>query len=242
MQPSIEHLKHWSAQWRGYQRLRRLARADAQPEFEAGGADAGEAAGGMADSAGHLNVSTGFSLPDLLLEQMNRGITPTLGQQAADESAHLLASAGVRLKAEPIIRPGQVLHLPPECHAEVGRTVFALVTHVDSGHGTARVIPFGPVETPALPSELSTGIGDQALRVLCLWNAAELPLRMLERSWLVSECDAALLSDVEALQAGLEQKKEVPANLRDRVGPPLIHPDDPRHEFIYMEEQLWIAD
>ena len=67
------------------------------------------------------------------------------------------------------------------------------------------------------------------------WNSGYLPQNVLERGWLVEHLgaqDLKILSDF-----ALNRRSELPPSRR---GPPILHPLDPRHEYIEEERCLWI--
>ena len=96
--------------------------------------------------------------------------------------------------------------------------------------------PFSPYSEPATDKELKMECEDQSLRVLSLWNAHTTPSENLKNSWFIGK-----LSDSERKDALSNfwyslNMKELPKHLIDRVGPKLIHSEDPRRG--YIQEQL----
>ena len=71
--------------------------------------------------------------------------------------------------------------------------------------------------------------------MVCAWNAGRLPKTVLARGWLVERLgapDLKVLSDF----ASRHRTQLPPA----RRGPPIVHPLDPRRDYIEEERCLWI--
>ena len=95
--------------------------------------------------------------------------------------------------------------------------------------------PFGRLAEPATPGELLTGRTVPPLRVLCLWNARTVSSDIVVRSWPVDVMTPDELRDAERVLESLKTGTDLPEHLVRRVGPPLMHPDDPRQVYVHRE-------
>ena len=96
--------------------------------------------------------------------------------------------------------------------------------------------PFGRFSEPAVPGELLSGRDTPALRVLCLWNARVPPARALRLSWVVDRLSGEESALFVAAWRHVRAHARPPPGLEDRTGPPLRHPDDPRHDYLAVEQ------
>lgn len=146
-------------------------------------------------------------------------------------------SAG-RLHPESL-NTGDIILLPPDNEATRARPVYvALAGELQSGAWLA--VPFGRFPVPALPGELATGRAAAPLQVLCVWNHAPIAAERLARGWQVGRLCAReqrWLRQLLDLPPGRAPRKP----LAQRLGPPLVHPLDPRHDYIEQERMLWLA-
>ena len=130
---------------------------------------------------------------------------------------------------------GQVRLLSPKLTPGTDRPVFVAVFG-DWDEGEVLVAPFSPFSVPATMGEWLTGRTTPVLRVLEVWNARSVPNAALEESWLVDdfaavECKAAWhVFEHEAFGKPLAPEFE------QQVGPPLVHPEDPRRR--YQDEEV----
>ncbi len=92
-------------------------------------------------------------------------------------------------------------------------------------------VPFGRFATPALTSEWRTGMKHVALQVLCFWNAQEVEKGRAPPSWRVRRLTERQLEDILTIHNSLENGAALPDRLQKGMGPPLVHPLDPRHEY-----------
>jgi hypothetical protein len=99
-------------------------------------------------------------------------------------------------------------------------------------------VPFGPLAKPAVQSELSTGIADESLPVLCVWNAVWLLMDLAARSWVVDHATDILLTDIGTLYSASANKLTPPESISTRIGPPLLHPTDLRQAYVTHEESI----
>ena len=104
--------------------------------------------------------------------------------------------------------------------------------------------PFSPYSEPATDKELKMECEDQSLRVLSLWNAHTTPSENLKNSWFIGKLSDSERKDALSIFWYSLNRKEMPEHLIDRVGPKLIHSEDPRRA--YIQEQLlataWIRE
>lgn len=130
---------------------------------------------------------------------------------------------------------GQVRLLSPELTPDTDRPVFVAVFG-DWDEGEVLMAPFSPFSVPATTGEWLTGRTTPVLRVLEVWNARSVPTAALEKSWRVdafkdTECKGAWhVFEHDAFGKVLAPEFE------RQVGPPLVHPDDPRRQ--YQDEEF----
>ena len=157
--------------------------------------------------------------------------TPDLRVVGTDEEA-------MRKLVREFDRPvavGQVRLLSPELTSDTDRPVFVAVFG-DWDEGEVLMAPFGPFSVPATTGEWLTGRTTPVLRVLEVWNARSVPNTALDESWLVddfapAECKAAWhVFEHEAF------RKPLAPEFEQQVGPPLVHPEDPRRR--YQDEEV----
>jgi len=128
---------------------------------------------------------------------------------------------------EPGLDVGQVRLLSPEIPAAADMPLHvALLDRVAPGVFLAA--PFSRFAEPAIPGELQTGRVETVLRVLCPWNARPIPMSTLRRSWIVSDLTEQERRDALCVYRHVKEGESLSAGLASRIGPPLVHPDDPR--------------
>lgn len=133
---------------------------------------------------------------------------------------------------------GQILLMHPFSSLPAERPRYVAVLAEQSGG--CLIAPFGRFARPALPGELATGRAAPALRVLCLWNAASIPERLLDRSWAVDRLTKPERSAALSLHRSIRDGQPPTTSLASKVGPALQHPLDPRWD--YMEEERdWLS-
>lgn len=154
---------------------------------------------------------------------------PEAAENGPDRSADLtVAASGAELKA------GDVVLLPPVGEVTSGRPVYVALLE-EAPRGGWLCAPFSRFSTPATEGEFETDRGFDPLKVVCAWNANALSSPLLAQGWLVGHLAA---SDVKALADFASGKRaELPPARR---GPPLVHPLDPRHEYLEEERSLWL--
>ena len=134
---------------------------------------------------------------------------------------------------------GAIILLPPDNEATRARPVYVALAEAVRGDAWL-VVPFGRFPVPALPGELATGRVAPPLQVLCVWNHAPIAAERLARGWQVGRLCAReqrWLRQLLDLPPGRAPRK----TLAQRLGPPLVHPLDPRHDYIEQERMLWLA-
>ena len=149
-----------------------------------------------------------------------------------DESAidpdKTIGAAGTEL------RPGDILLLPPDGETSSARPIYVVLLSAKLD-GSWLCAPFSRFSTPAMDGEYATGRTFDPLKVVCAWNANHLSRAVLERGWLVERLGVPDLRILADFAAG--RRTELPSARR---GPPIVHPLDPRHEYIEEERCLWL--
>ena len=156
---------------------------------------------------------------------------PSGNGQAVSEQSESDKTVGATGAA---LRPGDIVLLPPDGETSSVRPVY--VALLDAGpDGSWLCAPFSRFSTPAMEGEYATGRNFDPLRVICAWNANSLPRDVLARGWIVERLGA---SDVKTLaDFALKRRAELPPAWR---GPPIVHPLDPRREYLEEERCLWV--
>ncbi|MCF7855884.1 MAG: hypothetical protein K9N51_13885, partial [Candidatus Pacebacteria bacterium] len=130
----------------------------------------------------------------------------------------------------------QIRLLAPVCETTWCRPMYLAVLRAEP-NGLFLVAPYSPLTTAATSGELETGRDVIGLSALCLWNACLLPEVLLNAiSWFVDDMSHAEAHDGLRLWNSLAGEKPPPDDLRPRIGPPVIHPDDPRHAYRISEQ------
>ena len=205
----------WLKEWELYQALR-SAPVEEEPLPPAG-------------PAGRDANTVAFGSPErTLLADLWKSVEPPEGRP----SPMSMLVASIAPPARPVT-VGQVLQLSPEVTDEPIDPVFVLVTGVRDG--MALLTAFSTLGVPAALDEFDTGIDEDGLRVLSPWNACWVPLALARRSWLVEMETEALMADYAGYQEALHAGRGVSERLKDRVGHPLNHPDDPRWAYYAQE-------
>ncbi len=125
---------------------------------------------------------------------------------------------------------GQIRLMDPTCVPDLNRPLYyAVLRRWDDDY--MLIAPFSTFSEPATTGELLTGIKNFALAVLQVWNARTVPLHFLERGWLVSKLDESVSKDALSVFAHICGGKSISDELREKIGFPIIHPDDPRIEY-----------
>ncbi len=134
---------------------------------------------------------------------------------------------------------GSIVLLPPDNEATRSRPVYvALASALRGGRWLA--VPFGRFHVPGLPGEMATGHAAAPLQVLCAWNRAPVAAQRLRCGWLIGRLNALDLRWLRQL-IDLPPGQRPSRALARRLGPPLVHPLDPRHDYIEEERMIWFA-
>ena len=132
--------------------------------------------------------------------------------------------------AEPTVAQGQIRLLRPEAALSSLRPVYIAILAVSGEECLAA--PHSPFDEPAVPGELLMTRQTLGLRVLCLWNARPIVRSTAEAAWWTDDLSVAELADALAVWRHVRDGVALPPGVADRVGPPLVHPLDPRHDYI----------
>jgi hypothetical protein len=128
--------------------------------------------------------------------------------------------------------PGSIWLLHPSVTPAATRPVYiSILQPADRSAGQLDVAPFGRFAEPALPGEWLTGRTTPALRVLCPWNSAAMSVAAIQRGWPVDQLTATEQEHALAVWAHVREDRPLPESLGQQVGPPLVHPLDPRWEY-----------
>ncbi len=138
-----------------------------------------------------------------------------------------VAERPVRLAQVRLVRPGLA-------KAARDRLLYLLVLGRPA-RGVWMAAPFGRYTTSAVPGEIERPNAPLALRVVCLWNCRRLPDGWLRQCTFATALSAAEQHTLAAALRALKRAVPLPPALRPYAGPPLIHPLDPRHD--YLEEE-----
>lgn len=215
-----KRLAEWLDEWNLDQKLRGIADTETPPQDR------------------HIPVVgavVGFmSLPTLAAD-LEQGL---LSKKTPDLRVISPGGEAIRKLVREFDRPvavGQIRLLSPELTPDADRPVVVALFG-DWDEGEVLIAPFSPFSVPATPGEWLTGRTTPVLRVLEVWNARSVPNAALEESWLVDdfaavECKAAWhVFEHEAFGKPLAPEFE------QQVGPPLVHPEDPRRR--YQDEEV----
>ena len=131
------------------------------------------------------------------------------------------------------IEIGQIRLLPPV--ADEGMVFIVVVSVAEDG--AVGCVPFGSIAEPATPDELLSGLDKEVVRVYCLWNLRKISTDIIADSWIVDTLDQTerdrLLRAIDAV----ESDGSLSEDLLEDAGPPLLHPEDPRREYMNYERQ-----
>jgi hypothetical protein len=141
--------------------------------------------------------------------------------------------------------PGQIRLIHPATHDDVCLPPLYVAVLDPVPPDNWWVVPFGRFSVPAVPSEWRTGLTAMPLRVLCLWNTRRVPGRALtDRSWPAGKLSARLLAQARLLitHASVNDRRmphpdgpQLPDRTAADLGPPLLHPQDPRWAYLAQE-------
>ncbi len=136
---------------------------------------------------------------------------------------------------------------PMDSHVEVGQIrlmapsgdeemVFVAVVSIASD-GVSCCVPFSPLAEPATPDELLSGRDAAVVRVLSLWNMRDVPNSIVGKSWVVDKLDASEVARLQRAVFAYKSDGYLPDDMRKDTGSQLVHPEDPRREYMNMERQ-----
>lgn len=141
---------------------------------------------------------------------------------------------------EPQVQAGQIRLLSPVNPGARNRPMHVAILREQSRESFL-VAPFGRFFEPATPGELLTGRKVPCLRILCIWNACDLHVKILGKSWVVDEMSKKELDEALAVHRNINVGDKLPDELEKRVGPPISHWADPRREYLDEESATMSA-
>jgi hypothetical protein len=185
-----------------------------------------------------LTVSRSADFSERMLNKLQDSIALDLDTERKQRSLHLVGrSVFTDAERANLVQPVNVLLLRPSESGRATRELFVVVIEVyPSG---ALVVPFGPLGRPAVVSEMLSDFEDEALRVLCLWNAQRLPWQAALRSWHIADASARLLEEISTLRACLAANRPLPGDLSLKIGPSALVAGDERFRYLAKEEEIW---
>jgi len=134
------------------------------------------------------------------------------------------------------ISPGDIYVLQPgknQAQAQLWTPVYILVMQ-PAVRNKWLVVPFGRYASAAVPGEWSTGMTAVPLRVLCFWNARSVHADVFLPG-AAHKLSAKKMQDVQIVYDFVMSGGDLSQSLSKGLGPPLVHPADPRYE--YLEEE-----
>jgi len=156
-----------------------------------------------------------------------------LDQQLGGDEAEYRQNAPfpyeMRKQPEGAFAAGDIAILRPSPSAMSHGPVYGLMLE-SAGFDSWLMIPFSRYPHPATPGEWATQHTSVLLRVLCFWNArtvfssACLPGR-------AAHLDTEMLAAVSVAYSSF-MRASGKTSQPERFGPPLIHPADPRYEYL----------
>jgi hypothetical protein len=135
--------------------------------------------------------------------------------------------------------PGQIRLLRPDSqYTDECPRYLAILSEWEED--TVLAAPFSRYAEPATGGEWATRREVSCLRTLCLWNTHTVPADDLRDSWLADTLTAEELDDAWSVFKSCSTGKELPEKLKEQIGPPVVHPEDPR--ILYQEEEVaWMS-
>ncbi len=138
-------------------------------------------------------------------------------------------------KTEPV--RGEIRLLSSRLLPASQRPLYVLVLG-DWGDDLKLVAPFGPMLEPATRGELKINRDEASLSVLCLWNAHSVPAARLHWGWVVDRMSETEVEEAWSVFRHAATGSPLSAELENRVGLPILSPDDPRTVYQEQEFQL----
>jgi len=134
---------------------------------------------------------------------------------------------------------GDIRLLNPWLVREVRRPLYFAVLG-EWLDGMWLIAPFARFSLPATVGEFNTGRGESdprqsPLSVLSLWNAHTVPPEVVQQSWFLDTLSESELENAWEVFRQVMTGKALPPHLMERVGPPMHHPADPRHDYLAEE-------
>lgn len=131
---------------------------------------------------------------------------------------------------EPVGKAGEIYVLKP---VDVWTPVYVVLLEEANG-GKWLAVPFGRYATPAVPGEWRTGLSVMPLRVLCFWNTREIGAdRLVDGP--AKRLSTRQIEGARSVYRHVVLGKTAEARTIERLGPPILHPADPR--YAYLEEE-----
>lgn len=151
---------------------------------------------------------------------------PVGGEEGLSEVSGEDAVSAAPLADSAAPEAGQI-RLWPSVTGECGPMYGLLVA---PSYGSWGVLPFSPLSLPAVPEEL-TVMEAPPLRVVQGWNLRRIPADAARGSWCVGALPEAERFRVDLFLTVCAAGGPLPPILSGRVGPPLVHPLDPRYAY-----------
>jgi len=161
-----------------------------------------------------------------------RQLDQRLGEHKAESEQETPLLYELSRPTSSLFKPGDVVILRPSHKTIQHGPVYGLLL-ASADEDSWRFVPFSRYQHAAVPGEWATHHHSVLLRVLCFWNARSvfsmdcLPKRaahfMGTHVTEVNDAHDAFVSGVSSTS--------------DRFGPPLIHPADPRYEYLDEERE-----
>lgn len=141
-----------------------------------------------------------------------------------------------RLPYDADIEPGDIRLLDPSCCPSDELALIGVLAEWPTEEGESHYVIafFSAMATPAMRSEWQTARGIP-LATLSLWNSRIVSRVFLEKSWKISVFEESDRQKALAVYKSWALGKSLPNNLMNEVGPPLLHPEDPRHAYVERE-------
>lgn len=135
---------------------------------------------------------------------------------------------------------GQIRLLQPAvCEAAAHKPRYILLHKIISKKECI-VIPFGTLGVPAIPGEWKTSDAAQPLRILCLWNSRRCLSALIRKSWLVTRWPEKKSAAIQKMLELFLSPPEVALMHLPDCGPPLLHPADPRYQYLAQESDALV--
>ncbi len=156
-----------------------------------------------------------------------------LDRQLAEPAAPETSASPLRYDApQGSPQPGEIYLARPS--TEDWGPVYVLVVEAEASG--IQIVPFGRYATPAVPGEWRSGMEAAPLRVLCGWNSRAVAVARLLPG-VVKRIGAKPLAENRLLCEAVGAGVPPPAHLAERLGPPLVHPADPRYAYLDEERE-----